>query len=142
MSQLDRSGHWILQQPEGKSRKNLRFPQENTGNQWNVEAVFRPEFFRIFSGWLPTRSCRNKQELTGKKFENFPAEILLPRSADFRCFPVRTGPYSSTWRFLNFDLKHYIEVGLKRNALLWKFHVFWFAPILISTSIRSVHVNE
>ncbi|CAF4297785.1 unnamed protein product [Rotaria magnacalcarata] len=50
ITQVNRSGPWILQEPAGKSRKNLRFPQENIGNQRNVEAVFRPEIFRTFSG--------------------------------------------------------------------------------------------
>jgi hypothetical protein len=29
-------------------RKSHRILQENTGNRWNMEAVFRPEIVRIF----------------------------------------------------------------------------------------------
>jgi len=35
-----------------------RFLQENTGNRWNMKAVFRPEIVEIFSGgFLPTSSA-------------------------------------------------------------------------------------
>ena len=40
-TQVDRFGYWILHESAGKSRKNVRFLHESTGNQRNVEAVFR-----------------------------------------------------------------------------------------------------
>jgi hypothetical protein len=52
--------HWIL--------------QENTGNRWNMEAVFRPKIARIFpvdSCQLPVLSVRNRPEIIGKNPKNF-----------------------------------------------------------------------
>jgi hypothetical protein len=44
MAQFEDSGHPIM--------------QENTGNRWNMEAVFRPEIVQIFlGGSLPTSSA-------------------------------------------------------------------------------------
>jgi len=40
--------------------------QEDTGNLWNIEAVFRPEIVRIFSGGFLPPSCAFLQELDGK----------------------------------------------------------------------------
>jgi hypothetical protein len=40
--QVDDSGHWIPQDPARKTRESHRILQENTGNRWNMEAVFRP----------------------------------------------------------------------------------------------------
>ena len=90
-----------------RARKNLRFLQENTGNQRNMEAVFGPETFRTFSWRFPASSCRKEQEFAGKMPVIFPAGILLPRCVDFRCFPAETGPYSSIWvrRLFNWSLR-------------------------------------
>jgi len=65
--------------------------QENTGNRWNMEAVFWPEIVRIFSGgFLPT-SCAFRQERVAKNPDNFWPEycfhvpvisgVFLPGSA-------------------------------------------------------------
>jgi hypothetical protein len=54
-SQVDDSGHRIL--------------QENTGNRWNLEAVFRPEMVQIFPVDiypLPVLSGMNRPEIIGK----------------------------------------------------------------------------
>ncbi len=99
-TQVDDSDHRIPQDPTGKMRESHRILQENAGNRWNMEAVFRPEIVRIFSGRLLPISCAFLQELAGndrKKSEKFPAGILLPCSSDFRCFPAGTGPYFLTW---------------------------------------------
>jgi len=65
LSQVDRSGHRILQELAGKTRENGRILQENTGNQRNMVAVFRPEIFRIFSRCFPAGSCWKEQEFAG-----------------------------------------------------------------------------
>jgi hypothetical protein len=81
-------------------RESHRILQESIGNRWNMEAVFRPENFRIFSGgFLPT-SCAFRRELSGnhwKKFEKFPVGILLPQNQ--RNYPelAVSGPDCSTW---------------------------------------------
>jgi hypothetical protein len=68
--------------------------------RWNMEAVFRPEIVRIFSGgFLPT-FCAFRQESGGKhwkKSEKFTAGILLPQN--HRNYPetVFFGSDCSTW---------------------------------------------
>jgi hypothetical protein len=42
-----KSGHWIRPQFDDFGYRIL---QENTGNCWNIEAVFRTKMVRIFSG--------------------------------------------------------------------------------------------
>jgi hypothetical protein len=42
-----------------------RILQENTGNRWSMEAVFRPEIVRIFSGGFLSTSCAFRQEPAG-----------------------------------------------------------------------------
>jgi hypothetical protein len=74
--------------------------QESTGNSRNVEAVFPPEIYWIFSSEFRSISRALQQEPVGnhrKKSKNFPVGILLPRSGDFRYFPAGTAPYFSTW---------------------------------------------
>ncbi len=52
-------------------RESHRILQGNTGNRWNMEAVFRPGTVRIFSSrFLPT-SCAFRQELV----ENYRKKI-------------------------------------------------------------------
>ncbi len=75
-------------------------PAEKHRKSLELEAVFRPEIVRIFSGGFLSNSCVFRQELAGnhrKKSEKFQAGILLPCSSDFRCFPAETGPYLLTW---------------------------------------------
>jgi hypothetical protein len=43
-------------------RESHRILQENTGNRWNMEAVFRPKIIRIFSGGFLSTSCAFQQE--------------------------------------------------------------------------------
>ena len=49
-SQVEDSGDQIPKEPAGKRRKERWILQEYTGSHRNMEAVFRPENFRIFSG--------------------------------------------------------------------------------------------
>ena len=46
-TQVEDSGHRIPQDPAGKMRESHRILQENTGNRWNLEAVFRPETIQM-----------------------------------------------------------------------------------------------
>jgi hypothetical protein len=58
-------------------RESHRIRQENTGNRWNMEAIFRSEMVRIFpvdSSQLFMFSNRNWQKIIGKN----PAGMLLP----------------------------------------------------------------
>jgi hypothetical protein len=82
----------------GSCRKEAGMSPDPAGKPWKspeVEAVFRPEIYWIFSGGFLSISCAFRQEPVGnhrKKSEKFPVGILLPRSSDFRCFPAGTGP--------------------------------------------------
>jgi hypothetical protein len=81
-------------------QESHRILQENTRNRWNMEAVFRPEIVRIFSGEFPSNSCAFRQEPAGnhqKKSENFPAGILLPQNHRNYPKPAVSGPGYSTW---------------------------------------------
>jgi hypothetical protein len=73
----DHHDHHVLP----RSKITGRFRQESTGNRWNVEAVFPPEIFRIFSDdFLPVPAGKHRK-LTGihrKKSNKFPVGILLP----------------------------------------------------------------
>jgi hypothetical protein len=61
-------------------RESHRILQESTRNRWNMEAVFRPEIFRIFSGgFLPT-SCDFRQKPGRKSLEKIP-KISGPNTA-------------------------------------------------------------
>jgi hypothetical protein len=77
-----------------------RILQESTRNRWNIEAVFRPENFRIFSGRFLSTSCAFQQEPAAnhwKKSEKFPAAILLPQNHRNYPEPAVSGPDCSTW---------------------------------------------
>jgi hypothetical protein len=81
-------------------RESHRILQENTGNRWNVEAVFRPEIVQIFSGGFLSTSCTFRQEPPGnhrKKSEKFPAGILLPQNHRNYPEPVVSKPECLTW---------------------------------------------
>ncbi len=79
-----------------------------------VEAVFRPEIFRIFSNdfrSVPVRKHRNLAGIYRKKSENFPAGILLPCCSDFRCFPAGYVDFSAS--FLQDPVAGIIGLGIK-----------------------------
>jgi hypothetical protein len=99
-SQVDDSGHQIQRDPERKMRESHRILQENTGNRWNMETVFRPGIVRIFSSlFLPT-SCAFRQEPVEnqrKKSKTFPAGILLPQNHRNNPELAVSRPACSTW---------------------------------------------
>ncbi len=83
--------------PAARSRGIL---QENTGNRWNMEAVFRPGIVRIFSSRFLSTSSDFRQEPAEnhrKKTGQFPAGILLPQNhRNYRKLAV-SGLDCSTW---------------------------------------------
>ncbi len=78
ITQVDDSGHRIPRDPAGKMQDSHRIQQENTGNRWNMKAVFRQE----------------SDGKHGEKSENFPAGILLPQNHPE---PAVSGPDCSSW---------------------------------------------
>jgi hypothetical protein len=57
-----------------------RFRQKNTGNSWNMEAVFRPEIFQIFSENFRSVSDgkhRKLAEIHRKNPDNFRPEYYF-----------------------------------------------------------------
>jgi hypothetical protein len=80
-TQVDDSGHWIL--------------QENTGNRWNMEAILRTKIVRIFSGGLLCFPTGTGQ----KSSEKFPSGILLPQNHRNYPEPAVSGLVCSTWVF-------------------------------------------
>jgi hypothetical protein len=66
-----------------------RILQENTGNRWNMEAVFRPEIVEIFSVGSLSTSCAFRQELAGNYRENFCPEYCFHGITRNRQFPGR-----------------------------------------------------
>ncbi len=80
-------GSKILHTP--RSKNTGRFRQESTGNHRNVEAVFPPEIFRIFSDDfqpVPAGKPRKLTRIHRKKSSKFPVGILLP-------FPTISGAF-------------------------------------------------
>ncbi len=74
----------LLMRSIPRSKITGRFRQESIGNRWNVEAVFQPENFRIFSDDFRTVPAGKHGKLTGilwKKSEKFPVKRLLPLPA-------------------------------------------------------------
>ena len=99
--QIEDSGNQIPKEPAGKRRKKRWILQEYTGSHRNMEAVFRPENIRIFSGDIRPVSGGKHRKVIGmhrKKSGNFPAGILLPCPGDFQCIPAGTVPYSLIWK--------------------------------------------
>jgi hypothetical protein len=77
-----------------------RILQENTGNCWNMEAVFRPEIVRMFSDGFLGSYYAFWQEPAGnhrKKSENFPAATLLLQNHPIYPELAVSGPVCSTW---------------------------------------------
>jgi hypothetical protein len=56
------SDHFLL---IPRSKNTGRFRQESTGNRWNMEAVFPPENFQIFSDDFRPIPAGNLRQLTG-----------------------------------------------------------------------------
>ncbi len=90
--QVDDSGYQIPRNPAGKMWESHRILQEKTGNRWNMEAVFRPELVRFFSGGFLSTSCAFRQETIGKNPKNFRSEYCfhkITRITRNRQFPDR-----------------------------------------------------
>ena len=105
-TQVEDSGHQIPKEPAGKRLKKRWILHEYTGSHRNMEAVFQPENFRIFSGdfrAVPDGKHRKMIGMRRKKSGNFPAWILLSCSDDLWCIPAGTVPYSLTWVYLFFS---------------------------------------
>ena len=80
-----------------RSKNTGRFRQEYIGSHRNMEAVFRQENFRSFSGDFRPVPCGKAQEgdrNAPEKSRNFPAGILLPCSGDFQCIPAGSSVFS------------------------------------------------
>ncbi len=93
-TQVARSCHRISQDLPGKMRESHRILQENTGNTWNMQAVFRSGITRIFSeGILP--------ESTGS-YWNLPEKIReIPgrnTASNFLVFSVASRPFPAVRR--------------------------------------------
>jgi hypothetical protein len=74
-----------------------RFQQENTENEWNLEAVFRTGKSPDFSGDVQLFSCAFPREAAGshrKNPETFQHGILLPSFIHFRSSPAGYGDNS------------------------------------------------
>jgi hypothetical protein len=83
-----------------------------------VEAVFRPENFRIFSNDFRSVPAGKHRDLTGiyrKKSENFPARILPPCSSDFLCFPAGYVDFPAS--FLQDLVAGIIDLGIDQMEL-------------------------
>jgi len=68
-------GHWIPQDPAGKTRKSHRILQESTGNsrQWKQYSDRKfIGFLPVDSSQFPELSGRKRSEIIGKKSEKFP----------------------------------------------------------------------
>jgi hypothetical protein len=88
LAQDEDSGHHILQDPAGKMRKSHRIPWETTGNSSEMEAVFRPEVFRIFFRWIPV-NFRYFPAGTGRKSSEKIRQFSGGNTAStFQRFPV------------------------------------------------------
>jgi hypothetical protein len=81
-------------------RESHRILQENTGNIWNMQAVFPPGIFRIFSDDFrkdPLRKHWKLSESTGKNPGNSRPEYCFQLSSIFRCKPAVSRRTSFTW---------------------------------------------
>ena len=74
-----------------------RFRQEYTGSHRNMEAVFWPENFLIYSGEFRSVPGRKAQESDRKSSEKIRKISGRNTASMFRCIPAGTVPYSLTW---------------------------------------------
>ncbi len=75
-----------------------RFRQEDTGNRRNMEAVFPPKIFRIFSDDFRPISRRKAQKIGWNPPEKNPENShwnTASTSGDFRCIPAESGDFSA-----------------------------------------------
>jgi len=108
-SNVDCSCYRISQDLAVKLRGSHRILQENTGNIWNMEAVFPPGIFRTFtmiSGRIlseSTRICRNPPK---KNPENCQPEYCFQLPSIFRCIPAVSSHTPFTWVIRNYLMKN------------------------------------
>jgi hypothetical protein len=80
-------------------RESRCIRQENTGNRWNMDAVFRPEIFGFFpvdSCQFPVLSGRSRPEIIGKIQKISGRNTASTKSPEFH----GTGRFRAVW----FDL--------------------------------------
>ncbi len=83
-----------------KMRESHRILQENTGNTWNMEAVFRLGISQIFSddfGTDPAGKHWKLLESTRKNPGNSRPEYCFQLPSIFRCIPAVSRRKSFTW---------------------------------------------
>src|SRR5579862_9659659 len=88
------------QDPAGKMLESHWILQENTGKNWNMEAVFPPGIFRIFSDDFrsdPAGKHGKLSESTEKNPENSRPEYCFQLPSIFRCIPAVSRRTSFTW---------------------------------------------
>ncbi len=71
--------------------------EENSGNRWNLELVFRTRISPDFPGdFRPFQTGKQKKLVWSRRkmSEMFRLEMLLPCSIDFQSFPAGIGPYA------------------------------------------------
>jgi hypothetical protein len=109
ISQVEHSGHRIPPDSAGKMLESHWILQENIGNRWNMEAVFRSKNGRIFSDIFLSISYAFQQEPVGnhrKKSENFRLEYCFQKNHWDHPEPVVSGPDCWTWDgFIDFFVK-------------------------------------
>jgi hypothetical protein len=84
----------------GKMQESHWILQENTGNIWDMEAVFPPEIYRIFSDDFrkdPLGNHGKLSESTGKNLGNSRPEYCFQLPSIFRCKPAVSRRTSCTW---------------------------------------------
>ena len=99
-SQVEDSGDQIPKEPAEKRRKKRWILQEYTGSHRNMEAVFLPENFRIFSGDFRPVSGGKTQESDRNAPEKIQKFSCRNTASMFRWLPV----YSYRNRLVFFDL--------------------------------------
>jgi hypothetical protein len=83
-----------------RSKNKGRFRHESTGNRWNVEAVFPPGNFRIFSDDFRAIPAGKLEELTGIHRKKNPISSggnTASISGYFQCFPAGSGDFPASF---------------------------------------------
>jgi hypothetical protein len=108
-----RESHWIL--------------QENTGNTWNMEAVFRSGISRIFSDDFrknPAGKHWKLLESTGKDQGNSRPEYSFQLPSIFRYTPAVSRRTSFTWEREEKEKRNQI-FSFDYSLVLLSFYIHW-----------------
>jgi hypothetical protein len=111
---------------------------ENSGNQWNLEAVFWTGISPDFSGhFRPAHTIKKKKLLESQRKipKTFQPKILFPYSIDFRSFPAGTDLYAFTYVESYFVSVHKLHFFFLFFILL--FSTYIYRTNLISCVLRS-----